>query len=87
MDKKNRNGDRFKCKRCGFELNPHYVACLNLFSRLNDGVVAIRGGRIHLFLEAGFVVPVDVAPNDPATNEQALREKPVATIPIIFKNI
>ena len=87
VDKKNRNGDRFKCKRCGFELNPHYVACLNLFSRLNDGGIAIRGGRIHLFLEAGFVVPVDVAPNDPATNEQVLREKPMATIPIIFKNI
>jgi len=33
MDKKNRNGDRFKCKKCGFEFNSHYVACLNLFSR------------------------------------------------------
>ncbi|MEM0050090.1 MAG: transposase [Candidatus Bathyarchaeia archaeon] len=87
VDKKNRNGDRFKCKKCGFKFNSHYVACLNLFSHLNDGAVAIRGGRIHIYHEAGFVVPADVAPNDPATNEQVLREKPVSTIPIIFKNI
>jgi len=86
MDKKNRSGDRFKCKKCGFEFYSHYVACLNLFSRLNDGVVAIRGGRIYLYLEAGSVVPADVSPNDPATNEQVSREKPVSIIPKIIKN-
>ncbi|MEM1938543.1 MAG: transposase [Acidilobaceae archaeon] len=86
MDKENRNGDRFKCKKCGFELNSHYVACLNLFSRLNDGAVAIRGGRIDIYLEAGSVVPADVAPDDPANSEQVLREKPVTTIPKIIKN-
>ncbi|MEM4482127.1 MAG: transposase, partial [Desulfurococcaceae archaeon] len=59
VDKENRSDDRFKCKKCGFEFNSHYVACLNLFSRLNDGVVAIRGGRIYVYLEAGSVVPVD----------------------------
>ena len=63
-----------------------YVACLNLFSRLNDGGVAIRGGRIYAYLEAGLVVPADVAPNDPANNEQVTREKPVSTIPRIIKN-
>uniref|UniRef100_A0A7J3JQ21 Cas12f1-like TNB domain-containing protein n=1 Tax=Ignisphaera aggregans TaxID=334771 RepID=A0A7J3JQ21_9CREN len=48
VDKENRNGDRFECKKCGFEFNSHYVACLNLFSCLNDGWVAIRGGGIHI---------------------------------------
>ncbi|MCR8433819.1 MAG: hypothetical protein NDP24_06290 [Crenarchaeota archaeon] len=32
------------------------------------------------------MVPVDVAPDDPATNEQVLREKPVSIIPMIFEN-
>ncbi|MEM0458986.1 MAG: transposase, partial [Thermofilaceae archaeon] len=86
MDRENRIGDRFKCKKCGFEFNSHYVACLNLFSRLNDGWVVIRGGRIYVYLEAGSVVPVNVAPNDPANNEQVLREKPVSVIPKIIKN-
>ncbi|MCR8501870.1 MAG: transposase, partial [Crenarchaeota archaeon] len=86
VDKENRSDDRFKCKKCGFEFNSHYVACLNLFSRLNDGVVAIRGGRIYAYLEAGSVVPVDVAPDDPAIGEQVTREKPVSTIPKIIKN-
>ncbi|MEM4452647.1 MAG: transposase, partial [Thermosphaera sp.] len=86
VDKENRNGDRFKCKKCRFEFNSHYVACLNLFSRLNDGAVVIRGGRIHLSLEAGLVVPADVAFNDPVISEQELREKPVLIIPKIFKN-
>ncbi|MEM1877071.1 MAG: hypothetical protein QXH21_09860 [Ignisphaera sp.] len=45
-------------------------------SCLNDSWVAIRGGRIYVYLEAGSVVPVDVAPNDPATNEQILMESP-----------
>ena len=55
--------NKFKCTRCKFKLNSHYIACLNLFSRLNDGWVAIRGGRIYLSLEAGSAVPVDVAPD------------------------
>ncbi|MEM1612658.1 MAG: zinc ribbon domain-containing protein [Desulfurococcaceae archaeon] len=86
MDRENRIGDRFKCKKCGFEFNSHYVACLNLFSRLNDGWVVIRGGRIYVYLEAGSVVPVNVAPDDPANNEQVLREKPVSTITKITRN-
>jgi len=49
-------------------------------------VVAIRGGRMHLSLETGLVVLADVAPDDPATSEQELREKPVSIIPMIFKN-
>ncbi|MEM4923231.1 MAG: transposase [Ignisphaera sp.] len=85
VDKENRNGDRFKRKKCGFEFNSHYVACLNLFSRLNGDGVAIRGGRIYVHLEAGSVVSVDVAPDDPATGEQVMREKPVSNIPMIFK--
>ncbi|MEM4787886.1 MAG: hypothetical protein QXV28_07905 [Ignisphaera sp.] len=55
-------------------------------SRLNDGAVAIRGGRIHIYLEAGLVVPADVAPDDSVNNEQVLREKPVSVIPKIIKN-
>ncbi|MEM4942769.1 MAG: zinc ribbon domain-containing protein, partial [Ignisphaera sp.] len=86
VGKENRSGDRFKCKKCRFEFNSHYVACLNLFSRLNDGAVAIRGGRIHIYLEAGLVVPADVAPDDSVNNEQVLREKPVSVIPKIIKN-
>ncbi|MEM0500270.1 MAG: hypothetical protein QXY59_04515, partial [Candidatus Korarchaeota archaeon] len=53
---------------------------LTLGSHLNDGEIAIRGG-ICLSLEAGLVVPVDVAPDDPATSEQVLREKPVSDNP------
>ncbi|MEM4959849.1 MAG: transposase [Nanopusillaceae archaeon] len=87
VNKKNRSGDRFKCKKCGFEFYSHYVACLNLFSRLNDGVATIRGGRIDIYLEAGLVVPVNVAPNDPANNEQVVREKSVSIIPKIIKTI
>ncbi|MEM4788515.1 MAG: hypothetical protein QXV06_01790 [Ignisphaera sp.] len=80
------HGDRFKCKKCGFEFNSHYVACLNLFSCLNDGRVTIRGGRIYVYLEAGSVVPVDVAPDDPAIGEQVMKEKPVSIKPKIIKN-
>ncbi len=87
VDKENRSGDRFKCKKCGFEFNSHYVACLNLFSRLNDGWVVIRDGRIHIYLEAGSVVPADVAPDDPAISEQVTREKPVSIIPKIIKTL
>jgi len=48
-------------------------------------VVVIRGGRIYAYLEAGLVVPVDVAPDDPAIDEQVAREKPVSIIPKIIK--
>jgi len=85
IDKRNRVSSKFKCARCGFELNSHYVACLNLFSRLNDGEVTIRGGEIHLFLEAGSVVPVNVAPDDPAIGERALRGKPALIVSMLSK--
>lgn len=66
-DKGNRiDKEKFKCRRCGFAFNAQYVACLNLFSRLDDGMVAIRGGGLHLVhRKAGPVVPVDVAPSEP----------------------
>ncbi|MGC9153307.1 MAG: hypothetical protein ACP5GY_06185, partial [Vulcanisaeta sp.] len=78
-DKENRiDKIRFRCRKCGFSFNAQYVACLNLFSRLNDGKVAIRGGRLYLVLhKAGPVVPVDVAPDDPTISEWVLREKPM----------
>ncbi|MEM0283639.1 MAG: hypothetical protein QXE32_04970 [Sulfolobales archaeon] len=69
-----------------------FLSCLSYYrfleevSRLNDGGVAIRGGRIHLYLEAGSVVPVDVASDDPANGEQVMKGKPVSTIPKIIKN-
>ena len=45
---------------------------------LNDGLVAIRSGRLALFFrKAGPVVPVDVAPNEPLSHMRWLREKPV----------
>ncbi|MEM0196891.1 MAG: hypothetical protein QW422_01175 [Sulfolobales archaeon] len=46
-------------------------------SCLDDVVVATRGGRIYAYLEAGLVVPADVAPDDPAVGEQVMREKPL----------
>jgi len=78
-DKKNRiNKEVFRCTKCGFTFNAHYIACLNLFSRSNDGLVAIRSGRLALFFrKAGPVVPVDVAPNEPSIEMRWLREKPV----------
>ncbi|MEM4593372.1 MAG: hypothetical protein QW196_08240, partial [Sulfolobales archaeon] len=51
-----------------------YLECL---SCLDDVVVATRGGRIYAYLEAGLVVPADVAPDDPAVGEQVMREKPL----------
>ncbi|MEM1668767.1 MAG: hypothetical protein QXM53_08935 [Thermofilaceae archaeon] len=55
-------------------------------SRFNDGVVAIRGRGYIQYLEAVSVVHADVAPDDPAVGDQVMREKPVATVPKIFKN-
>ena len=77
-DKMNRiSKNIFMCRRCKFTFNAQYVACLNLFSRLNDGSIAIRGGRIYLARKAGPVVPVDVAPDVPPNKMRWLREKPV----------
>jgi len=78
-DRENRAGkETFKCRRCGFTSNAQYVACLNLFSRSNDGIVATRGGGLILIpRKAGSVVPVDVAPSEPPIEMRWLREKPV----------
>ena len=66
------------CRRCGFSFNAQYVACLNLFSRSNDGRVAIRGGRLILISrKAAHVVAVNVAPYEPPNQMRWLREKPV----------
>lgn len=85
ISKRNRvNREVFQCRRCGFTYNAQYVACLNLFSRSDDGRVAIRGGRIYLISrKAGLVVPVNVAPNEPLNKMKWLRGKPVQTIPKI----
>jgi transposase len=75
----------FKCMRCGFTFNAQYVACLNLFSRSNDGLVATRSRRLYLApRKAGLVVPVDVAPNEQLSNMKWLREKPaqISKIPL-----
>jgi IS605 OrfB family transposase len=78
-DKANRvDRDSFKCRKCGFAFNAQYVACLNLFSRLNDGKVAIRGGRLYLVSrKAGSVVPVYVALDDPTISGWVPRGKPM----------
>jgi len=78
--KRNRvSKETFRCRRCGFTFNAQYVACLNLFLRSNDGGVAIRGGRLYLIpRKADYVVPVDVAPDEPPTKMRWLREKPVS---------
>jgi len=89
VDKKNRIGkEGFRCRRCGFIFNAQYVACLNLFSRSNDGIVANRSGRLFLITrKAGSVVPVNVAPNEPPKEVRRLRGKPVqvSKIPIVSK--
>ena len=47
--KRNRvSKEEFACENCELKLNTQYIACLNMFSRLDDGEVAIRGGRIML---------------------------------------
>ena len=87
VDKGNRVGkETFRCKRCGFSLNAQYVACLNLFSRSDDGKVAIRGRRLFLITrKAAQVVAVDVAPDEPPNPMRWLRGKPVQ-VPISFEN-
>ncbi|MEM2195477.1 MAG: hypothetical protein QW290_00135 [Sulfolobales archaeon] len=42
-------------------------------SCLSGGCVAASGGRTHLPLEVGSVVPADVALDDPAVGEQEVR--------------
>ncbi len=78
INKKNRVRDLFICKKCGFTFNIHYVACLNLFSRSNDGIVTIRSGRLFLISrKTAHVVTVNVAPNDAPIINDVLRVKPV----------
>jgi len=78
VDKKNRiDREGFRCRRCGFTFNAQYVACLNLFSRSNDGKVAIRSGRLFLITrKTAQVVAVNVAPNEPPIEMRWLRESP-----------
>ncbi len=85
VDKKNRIGrEGFRCRRCSFTFNAQYVACLNLFSRSNDGSVAIRSGRLFLITrKADSVVPVDVAPDEPPNHMRWMREKPVQVTKIL----
>ena len=82
VDKKKRlNKETFKCRKCGFTFNAQYVACLNLFSRSDDGKVAIRGGRLYLIhRKAVPVIPVDVAPDEPPTKMRWLRRKSVRVV-------
>ena len=89
VDKRNRvNSKLFRCRKCGLTYNVHYIACLNLLSRHNDGSVAISGGRVVIKpCEAGPVVPVYEAPNDPAKSERVPREKPVPRKTIVTKII
>jgi len=77
IDKRNRiDKEVFRCRRCNFTFNAQYVACLNLFSRSDDGKVAIRSGRLVLITrKTGSVVPVNVAPDEPPNQMRWLREK------------
>ena len=86
VDKKNRvDKETFRCRICNFTFNAQYVACLNLFSRSDDGRVAIRSGRLYLIpRKAGPVVPADVAPGEPSTEMRWLRGKP-AQAPVVTK--
>ena len=89
VDKRNRiDKETFKCRRCGFSFNAQYVACLNLFSRSDDGKVSIRDGRLFLITrKAGPVVPVNVAPNEPPNHMKWLRERPVPELTINNPNV
>ncbi len=70
VDKKNRNGDRFKCLHCGYEGHADQVAAMNYFIRTDDRqitrytpcreVKSILDERFHRRLEAqqsGATVP------------------------------
>ncbi|RLE86455.1 MAG: hypothetical protein DRN04_19480 [Thermoprotei archaeon] len=86
VDKRNRiDKETFRCRRCSFKFNAQYVACLNLFSRSNDGTVTIRSGRIYLISrKTAQVVAVNVAPNEPPNQMRWLREKPVQVSKILI---
>ena len=86
VDKKNRiNKEGFRCRRCGFTFNAQYVACLNLFSRSNDGKVVNRSGKLHLISrKTAQVVAVNVAPNEPPIEMRWLREKPVQVTKVLI---
>jgi len=86
LDKKNRiNKEGFRCRRCGFTFNAQYVACLNLFSRSNDGKVVNRSGKLHLISrKTAQVVAVNVAPNEPPIEMRWLREKPVQVTKVLI---
>jgi len=81
-DKRNRvDKETFKCRRCGFIFNTQFVACLNLFSRSDDGMIAIRSGKLYLISrKTAPVVAVNVAPDEPPIEMRWLREKPVPKV-------
>ena len=57
VDRRNRIGkETFRCRKCGFSFNAQYVACLNLFSRSNDGIVAIRGYSVDKNFKDNLVI-------------------------------
>ena len=89
VDKRNRlDKETFKCRRCCFTFNAQYVACLNLFSRSDDGRVAIRSGRLVLITrKTAQVVAVNVAPNEPPIKMRWMRGKPVPKLIISTPSI
>ncbi|RLE65155.1 MAG: hypothetical protein DRJ47_05995 [Thermoprotei archaeon] len=86
VDKRNRvDKETFSCRRCNFIFNAQYVACLNLFSHSDDGIVAIRSGRLFLVTrKTASVVAVNVAPDEPPIEMRWLREKPVQVSKILI---
>ena len=81
-DKRNRvDKETFKCRRCGFIFNTQFVACLNLFSRSDDGMIAIRSGKLYLISrKTAPVVAVNVAPDEPPIEMRWLRGKSVPKV-------
>ncbi len=75
---KNRRGDFFKCINCGFQARSHYVACINLLLRLDDGVgVRMTAEELRSILR--WVPPVvgTTAPNEALIRiNEVLRGKP-----------
>jgi len=57
---------------------------LNLFSRSDDGFVAIRSGKLYIApRKTGSMVPVDVALCELLIEMKWLREKPVQVLKVI----
>ncbi len=79
VDKRNRvSKEIFRCRKCGFTFNAQYVACLNLFSSSDDGMVAIRSGRLVLATRKTVqVVAANVAPDEPLIEMRWPRGNPV----------